>query len=288
MSQLNMDFPVHANVKSLRRTLAAGDLPSLQKRNRKTGLVCTVVGAIGVVIEILRIIEYIRNPAILNGRFPGSQILGAIGFAVLFIYGIRTQVNPESHRDYNVHYLGLVEAVTRNTGYPQRTYVPEQWEIPVTQYSPEALANILRLVGGWGEDNICFICNKETHGYHSRNVSFAYIFNQCEKGIFLVPIWVDNGAYKAYADLTIAIPFDAIEKIYTTRESFPRKDSIGLSIYTKNSLWDPNVRLSRTGGYIFNIDGHIDGAPFHDDNVNRIYTLYRNNLQYYLKNQYNH
>ena len=68
----------------------------------------------------------------------------------------------------------------------------------------------------------------------------------------------------------------------------PLKDCFGISIYTKDRFWDPNVKLSKTGGFVFNIDGHIDGAPFHDYNANRIYMQYRGNLRIYLKNQYNH
>ena len=284
MSQLNMNFRMNENVKRIRQILATGNLQSLQKQNRKAGLACMVAGAIGFVFEAFSLILFIKNPELNRGRFPGSQIIGAILFVLLFLYGIRNSINPQSHRNYKVHYLGLVETVSRNTGYPQRQYIPEQWEIPITVYSQEALANILNLVGGWGQDNICFICNKETHGYHSRNISEAYIFNLCEKGIFLVPIWADNEGYKAYADLTIVLPHDTIEKIYTNRESYPRKNSVGLSIYTKDRFWDPNVKLSKTGGFIFDIDGHIDGAPFHDYNVNKIYTLYRDNLKLYNQN----
>ena len=150
------------------------------------------------------------------------------------------------------------------------------------------MADILQLVGGWGQDNIFFICNRESHGYRTRHISYAYIFNLCEKSIFLIPIWADNGVYKAYADLPIFLPHDSIEKIYSTRESYPLKDCFGISIYTKDRFWDPNVKLSKTGGFVFNIDGHIDGAHFHDYNANRIYMQYRGNLRIYLKNQYNH
>ena len=288
MSQLNLNFPMDAGIKNLRQYLATGSLPTLHQKNRTKGIVCAAAGALGVAAEVFLFIMFYKYPGMTNARFPGSQIVGTILFGLLCLYGIRNLVNPESHGDYQVHYLGLQETVTRNTGYPHKPYIPEQWEIPLTVYSQEALANILKLVGGWGEDNICFICNKESHGYHSRNISYAYIFNQCEKGIFLVPIGADNGAYKAFADLTIYLPLDNIEKIYTTKEKYPRKNSIGLSIYTKDKFWDPHVKFSRTGGFIFNIDGHIDNAPFHDENVNKIYMMYRDNLRIYLQNKYNH
>ncbi len=286
MSQLNMNFPVDANVKLLRQRFATGNIESLHKESRTVGIACIAAGAIGVVFETISFIYLFNHPELIKGRFPGTQMVGTIAFVLLFLYGIRNVIKPTSHRNYNVHYLGLSEAVTRNTGYPQRQYVPAEWEIPLTQYSPEALANILNLVGGWGQDNIFFICNRETHGYRTTNISCAYIFNLCEKGIFLVPIWVDNGAFKAFADLTIFLPHDAIEKMYTVSESFPRKNSIGISIYTKTNFWDPNVRFSTTGGVILNADGKIDGAPFHETNVNKLHELYRNNLKIYLQNQY--
>ena len=72
-----------------------------------------------------------------------------VPFVILFLYGGKSVFHPESHNNFKLHYQCLTETVSRNTGYPAKPYVPAQWEIPISYYSPEEMEKILRFAGGW-------------------------------------------------------------------------------------------------------------------------------------------
>ena len=191
--------------------------------------------------------------------------------------GVICLIYPKLCGNYRFHYKKLEETVRRNTGYPQRRYIPEEWEIPFTDYSPEALANILNLVGDWGQDNTFFLCNRVMRTTHRRHLESALIFNMCEKGIYLIPLSMDNGVLKAYADLAIVIPTESIDSFNGYHSEYPQSISRGFTIGIKRPMWNMFSRsFYRTDTRAFRITAriHVENAPFHDFNVNKLYQMY--------------
>lgn len=172
----------------------------------------------------------------------------------------------------------MVETISRNTGYPNRPYAPEQWEIPFSAYSPEVLQSILNIVGGWGQDNTFFICNVKFNRSRTVHVEDAHFFNLCEKGLFLIPISLDADGCKAYVDLCTMVPTSEIARIglYPSIYAPVNQDDMELAIISNNVVWDIHNKgndMFAHSTLTYQVKRRIDGAPFHEYNVNKLFQL---------------
>ncbi len=277
MKHINLNFTMRKSIKLSRQCLAKGNVSPFLRRNRLLGLLWIVIGgciaALSVWLSLHDKHNVDRNVAF--GIF--SDVLRTLPFAALSLYGLIVLINPKICSNYRFHYKKLEETVRRNTGYPEKPYVPEQWEIPLTDYTSEALANILNVVGGWGQDNTFFLCNHVARMTHRRILEQAFIFNMCEKGIYLLPISMDNRVPKVYADLAIVIPAESISKIYAYDSETPQRSSRGFTIFTNRPMWNmfsPTFLNPERTNFRFTARIHADGIPFHDFNVNKVYQMY--------------
>ena len=277
MKHINMNFTLRKTIRLSRQCLAKGNIRPLLRRNRLLGLLWMVVGGCFAALVILFALHP-KNGVESYTLFKNiSVVLRLLPPSVLFVYGVICLICPKFCGNYRSHYKKLEKTVRHNTGYPQKQYIPEEWEIPFTVYSPEALANILNLVGGWGQDNAFFLCNRVLRTTHRRHLEEAFLFNMCEKGIYLIPIGMDKGVPKAYADLAIVIPTESIKEFYGYDSEYPQSSSRGFTITTKCPMWDMFSRLFyRTDVMVFRVTAriHVDNAPFHDFNVNKLYQMY--------------
>lgn len=276
MSQLNLNFSLNKTTQKYRSILAEGDEGFVLRKSRRFGLLWMLLGLALSGMVVLMMADHFRRGEKLIGVFTAVFFFPT---GSLLIYGLRSLFLPESSDNYKNHYLGLMHTIRRNTGYPQKPYVPAQWEIPVTDYTPETLEGILKRVGGWGQDNICFICNRAILTPRNAQLMDAVIFNLNETGIYTIPIGTDNGVAIAYADLCSVIPTGDIRgiRIYPPSSGSNRQEDMELCIEYDNYVWDTYDRGTKplfdlTKAY--RVKRRIDGAPFHEGNVNKLYQLH--------------
>ncbi len=269
LEQLNLNYDVlfHARKRfdQFREYIRTGDAASLLQYCRKGGVIFAVTGFLCALpfLLLLPIGVYIRH---YGGCF--TCVLFFAAMMGMGIYGIHGSRHPESFFLYKHHYLNTVQTVSRNTGYPQRPYVPEEWEIPLTEYSEAAMAQLLSAVNAWGENNIYFICNQEVKMRHSRYTRGAVVMNYCEKGLFIIPIYTqEDNIPKAYLDTTIAVPPEQIKSI---RMWVLSERHIRMNIRFKPGVWDMGW-VAKRSLMMFIINQHIEGADFHRANVARLY-----------------
>lgn len=279
MSKLKMNYTIRKTIRLSRKVLATGNSAPLLRRNRLLGLMYMAIGGGLIALEVILQIALIKRGDRELSRMAFGPFLALIPFLLVFLYGLRSLILPKTHNNYKIHHLNLTETVSRNTGYPEKQYIPEQWEIPITDYTPESLANILNLAGGWGQDNTFFICNRVSSTMRRNYLREAFLFNMSEKGICMIPISREKGIYKAYADLAVLIPPESVEKIYTYQRNTPRLNSQGITIITKTPFWDlyrKGLQLCRGNGnrFTFSAQAQIDNAPFHAANVSRMIQMY--------------
>ena len=131
MSQLNLNFTLDEAIKRNRRCLAEGNQDEVFRSVRKAGkwyiligIVACAVLAYGIVYSVTHYMSFMNVVAAI---VFGLCIAAFIG---LIIYGIKCTAHPEQNNSYQKDYLRMVDTISRNTGYPNRPYAPEQWEIP--------------------------------------------------------------------------------------------------------------------------------------------------------------
>ena len=280
MSQLNLNFTLDEAIKRNRRCLAEGNQDEVFRSVRKAGkwyiligFVACAVLAYGIVYSVTHYMSFMNVVAAI---VFGLCIAAFIG---LIIYGIKCTAHPEQNNSYQKDYLRMVDTISRNTGYPNRPYAPEQWEIPFSAYSPEVLQSILNIVGGWGQDNTFFISNVKFNRSRTVHVEDAHIFNLCEKGLFLIPISLDADGCKAYVDLCTMVPTSEIARIglYPSIYAPVNQDDMELAIISNNVVWDIHNKgndMFAHSTLTYQVKRRIDGAPFHEYNVNKLFQLY--------------
>lgn len=267
MSQLNLQYKNKAIRENILR-IASGDTSDLQQRIRKVGWIWGIMGGIfALPFGLLAVI------LLLAGEI-GSALCCLVPFGLMLwlcIYGFKSVKDPTFHTFYKHDFGYLRDDVSRNTGYPQHQYIPEQWEIPFPAYTEEALANLLRTVNAWGQNNCCFVCNELVITRYSTTVKNAFVFNWCEKGLFVIPIYCDDsGTPRVFLDLTTALPPSAVKYIKVTPF---RKDSQQIYVKLNVPLWNHNQRW-KCNYLHFQVANVIDGAPFHENNVTQLYLSY--------------
>lgn len=276
MSQLNLNFPINKTTKKYRSIIAEGNEGFVLRKSRRFGLLWMLIGLALSGLVVLMIMDDFSRGEKLIGIFTVVLFFPTVS---LLLYGLRSLFFPKISANYKSNYLGLMNTIRHNTGYPQKLYVPEQWEIPMKDYTQETLEGILRLVGGWGQDNICFICNRAILTSRNAQLIDASLFNLNENGITIIPIGTENGTTKAYADLCSIIPTKSIKGIhfYPASLSPQKQDVMELCIDYDEYTWDTYDRGTKplfdlTMAY--HVQRRIDGAPFHECNVNQLYQLH--------------
>ena len=264
MSQLNLQYKNQSIQENIRR-VASGDTRDLQQRTRKVGWIWGILGGVSALP-----LGLITVAMLLAGQF-GPALFGLVIFGLMLwlcIYGFKSVKNPKFHTFYKHDFGYLCDDISRNTGYPQHPYIPEQWEIPFPAYEEAALANLLRTVNGWGQNNYCFVCNELVITRYTTTLQNAVLFNWCEKGLFVIPIYCDDsGTPRIFLDLTTALPPSAVKYI---RVSPFREDSHQIYVKLNFRLWNRNQRWKR--GYLhFHVYNTIDGVAFHENHVTQLY-----------------
>ena len=242
MSQLNLNFPINKTTKKYRSIIAEGNEGFVLRKSRRFGLLWMLIGLALSGLVVLMIMDDFSRGEKLIGIFTVVLFFPTVS---LLLYGLRSLFFPKTSANYKSNYLGLMNTIRHNTGYPQKLYVPEQWEIPMKDYTQETLEGILRLVGGWGQDNICFICNRAILTSRNAQLIDASLFNLNENGITII--------------------------------SPQKQDVMELCIDYDEYTWDTYDRGTKplfdlTMAY--HVQCRIDGAPFHECNVNQLYQLH--------------
>ncbi len=284
MSKLIVSHTLNDTIKANRLRVANGDTESLLKEIRQFGLKLTLIGL--AFAALLTVLVFVTKPSKWN-EYSMFILYGAVTAYVLCI-GITALINPKRNKRYRGYYLNTIKFISRNTGFPQKPYVPEEWVVPLTSYDPDSMANILRMANAWGENNTFFICNNMSGApyrkYRStkKRIRNAFLFNLCEKGLFLVPISNDNGVVNAYPDLCCVLPLDKLNKLYIIPlVSFSVHDKYFFSIWSDPKDWRLNAvgdSYKATLPYEFCVSKSIDGAPFHEFNVTKLYNTYHESL----------
>ena len=276
MSRLNLNFSINKTIQKYRSIIAEGDEGVVLRKSRRFGLLWILIGLALSGLVVLLMMDDFRRGEKLIGIFTVVLFFPTVS---LLLYGVRSLFFPKSSANYKNNYRGLQNTIRQNTGYPQKPYVPAQWEIPMTGYTQEGLEGILRLVGGWGQDNICFICNRAILTTRSAQLIDASLFNLNENGIYIIPIGTENGATKAYADLCSVIPAKSIKGIrfYPASLNPQKQDDMELCIDYDEYTWDTYDRGTKPLFDLtmaFHVQRRIDGAPFHECNVNKLYHIH--------------
>ena len=264
MSQLDLQYTVKETTQSYREHVSSGNVSDLLQHNRQVGVIWAVLGGIcGLLMGMMGLVA-------LSERGYGQAFFCLIMFGLmlwLFIYGLRSAKRPESHVTFKRDFLQTQQTICQNTGCPQRPYVSQQWEIPFTEYSEEALFGILRYVNGWGTDNTCLVCNEYVRTRRTTAIHNAFIFNLCERGLYLIPLFSDkNGAPKAYVDLAQFIPSEDIKRV---RVNPVNGNACRLSVQFTRPLWNQN-QYRMFDIWSFLVSDSIDGADFHRVNVAKL------------------
>ena len=102
----------------------------------------------------------------------------------------------------------------------------------------------------------------------------ASLFNLNENGIYIIPTGSQNVSAKAYPDLCSEIPAKSIKDIcfYHASLSPQKQDDMELCIDYDEYTWDTHDRGTKPLFDLtmaFHVQRRIDGAPFHEYNVNK-------------------